>query len=61
VDIEVAEDMLSFKIALWDGYQNTFIDVFCLLTVLSQCRRDYLVELFETQLERLRKAVDDVG
>jgi hypothetical protein len=60
LDIEVANDILSFKIALWDGYQNHFMGVAC-VTDLPQCRVDYLVELFECGLEKLRKAVDDVG
>jgi hypothetical protein len=61
VDIEVAQDILSFKVALWDGYQNHFMPVICSLTDFELCRIKLLVAIFEAMLERLRKAVDDVG
>ncbi len=61
VDIKVAEDILSFKIVLWDGHQNHFMDVACSLTALGQCHIDLLVEVFEQQLEKLREIVNGVG
>jgi hypothetical protein len=61
VNIKVVEDVLSFKIVLWDGIQGHHIDVACSLTALRQCRIDLLVAIFETQLAKLREAVDNVG